>query len=464
MDAELKEILDVDATTIERLSKPGPRYTSYPTAPEWSEDIAEKEAVSRLQTADREGADSPLSLYFHLPFCREMCTFCGCTVIVTNREERIDRYLDYVVKELDLVVAHLPTRRKVGQLHLGGGTPTFLSVAQLSRLWEEVTKRFDILPDAEVALEADPCVTTKEQLDLLRGFGFSRISMGVQDFTPEVQEYVNRIQPEDQTRELYEHARKLGFRGINFDLIFGLPKQQPETFAKTLDAIVDMRPDRIALFSYAHVPWIRPHQRKFDEALLPNASLKFQLFTQSLKKFIQADYLQIGMDHFSVADDELAQARLARRLRRNFQGYTVNPASDTISFGMSGIGDVAGAYLHNFKSLPKYYERLDNGELPTERGMVLTEEDKLRRHVIHEIMCNFYVSLQDSARLFGRDDDYFAPEIKKLAEVEDAGLIKRNGVELEVTPLGRILVRNVAMVFDTYLGQKTGGQTFSKTI
>jgi len=448
-----------------RLSRPGPRYTSYPTAPEWSEQVGRAELMEHLRRADAAGPTAPLSLYFHIPFCREMCTYCGCNVVVARRPERADRYLEHLDRELELATALLPSRRTVSQLHLGGGTPTFLDEPRLERLWGSITRRFQVQGGAEVALEVDPVVTTTGQLDLLRRLGFNRVSMGVQDFTPEVQEYVGRIQPVELTRRLYEHARALGFRGINFDLIYGLPKQRLETFRRTLETVIELGPDRVAVFSYAHVPWMRPHQRRFDEALLPQPVEKFQLFALAHRLFLEAGYLQIGMDHFARPDDELAQARLERRLKRNFQGYTVNPADDILAFGITGIADVQGCYAQNVKTLSRYYRELDEGLLPVERGWVLSDDDRLRRRVINEIMCNFFVDLDAVCAPLGlRGEDRFAEELAALREAEESGLVQRSGANLELTTLGRVLVRNVAMVFDPYLKRRTGGQTFSRTI
>ena len=464
--AWLEQLAATDPADIVRLSRPGPRYTSYPTAPEWKEDVGAAQLADHLERAEAEGADSPLSMYVHIPFCRAMCSYCGCNVVVSRRPGRADIYLDHLEQELDLLCARLPRRRGLIQLHLGGGTPTFLTEAQLSRLWSLISGRFTLLPGAEVALEIDPVVTTPGQLDLLRSFGFNRVSMGVQDFTPEVQERIGRVQSVEQTRSLYEHARDLGFRGINFDLIFGLPRQRLDTFQQTLDRVLEMKPDRVAAFGYAHVPWMRSAQRKFTEDELPDAPTRFRLFFAALRTFLDAGYVQIGMDHFARPDDELARARLERRLQRNFQGYTVLPASDILALGITGISEVQGLYTQNLKPLARYYRAVEAGRLPTERGALITDEDRLRRRVISQIMCNFYVDLQAECAAHGLDAaEHFSRELTDLQESVDAGLIQRDGLTLEVTPLGRILVRNVAMVFDTYLRDRRGkAGTFSKTI
>jgi oxygen-independent coproporphyrinogen III oxidase len=466
VSAQLAWLDTVDPELPVRLSKQGPRYTSYPTAPEWVETVGEPELVSRLERADAEGAGSPLSLYVHLPFCQSMCLYCGCNVVIARRPERADAYLDHLARELDLVCAKLPARRRVSQLHLGGGTPTFLDERRLLRLVRELRSRFELLPDAEVALEIDPVVTRREQLALLRGAGFNRVSLGVQDFTPEVQETVGRVQTFEQTRDLFEYARWLGYSGINFDLIYGLPRQRLETFERTLELVVGLGPDRVAVFAYAHVPWMRPHQRRLDEALLPGPAERFRLFAAALRRFLSAGYLQIGMDHFARQGDELARARLARRLRRNFQGYTVNPASDLLAFGITAISEVQGCYVQNVKTLPRYYRSLEEGRLAVERGRVLTDEDVLRRQVIHDILCNYHADLGEACAPLGLDPRaHFAGELVRLEECEREGLVERIGLAFELTPLGRILARNVAMVFDAYLAKKSStAPLYSRTV
>jgi len=463
--AVVEAVERVDPALLVQLSRPGPRYTSYPTAPTWDARVGPRALTDRLQRAEAEGEQSPLSLYFHIPFCEQMCTYCGCNVVVARRRERADRYIDYLAQEMDLVCAHLPRRRRVIQLHLGGGTPTFLAEEQLLRLWAEITARFAVEREGEVALEIDPVVTSTEQLALLRGLGFNRVSMGVQDFTPEVQQYIGRVQSVELTRRLHDYSRRLGFRGINFDLIYGLPKQRLETFNTTLDRVLEMAPDRVAVFSYAHVPWMRPHQRAFDEALLPPPVEKFRLFALAMRRFLEAGYVQVGMDHFARPDDELSRARLDRRLQRNFQGYTVLPASDILAFGITGISDVQGCYAQNLKPLARYYRSLESSRLPAERGWLLSAEDRLRRDVIHQIMCNYHADLDALCTRHGFDArESFAVELPQLEQLEQQGLLQLEGLVLQLTPLGRVLVRNVAMTFDLYLRAQQQRQTFSNTI
>ena len=451
---------------LQRYDRPGPRYTSYPTAVEFHEGFDANTYASHLERAAME-ASLPLSLYVHLPFCEERCTFCGCTVVITRKREIAARYLEYVHRELALVARVLGARRRVLQYHWGGGTPTYLSVDQIRALHAAVAERFEIVPDAEVAIEVDPRVTSAAQLEALREIGFNRLSMGVQDFTPEVQQAVNRIQPEALTRDLFERARRLGFESINIDLIYGLPLQTPSSFGRAVDAVVAMRPDRVAVYSYAHVPWIRPHQRRIAPETLPSGARKLELFREAMDRFLGAGYAQIGMDHFALGDDEIARAAASGALHRNFMGYTTRPAPDLIGVGLSAIGDAAGGFAQNARKLSTYYAALDEGRFATERGYVLDEDDRLRRQVIADLMCNFGVDRRAIEERFGiRFDDYFASELEELGGAPRAdGLVELTADRVQVTPLGRLLVRNVAMIFDRHLRERTGGQpVFSRTV
>ena len=431
---------------MRRYDVPGPRYTSYPTVPVWRHDLDAAAFSERLERAGRAGPSKPLSLYIHLPFCRSLCWYCGCNVVIAREHCATDRYLDQLVHELDLVVERLGSRRTLSQVHWGGGTPTFLSEAQLERLWTELTRRFTPLPDAEIAIEAHPAVTSPEQLKLLRQLGFNRVSMGLQDFNPRVQHATNRLQTPEQTRALLERARELGFSGVNFDLIYGLPHQEPEGWARTLSQVLEMRPDRLAVYSFAFMPEVLKHQRRMPAEAIPTGRAKLELFRAAYATFVQAGYRPIGMDHFAVPEDELARAQEQRKLGRNFQGYTVKSAMDVVALGCTGISDVAGAYFQNVRQLPRYAVNIKQGHLATERGIYLSEDDKRRRVVITQLMCNFWVDLGPDAT---RD---FALELERLRAYEEDGLVVRTGTQLELTPLGRLFVRNVAMVFDAYLG------------
>ncbi len=455
------------ADLLRRYDRPGPRYTSYPTAVEFHAGFTADDYAECLTRAAAD-PDSPLSLYLHLPFCEERCTFCGCMVIITKKREVAAKYLTYLARELEMVAAALGRRRHVVQYHWGGGTPTYLDVAQIEALHAAVARHFDIDPAGEVAIEVDPRVTTTAQLDTLSRLGFNRLSMGVQDFTPEVQAAVNRVQPVDMTRRLTDHARALGFSSINVDLIYGLPLQTRTSFAETVDEVIAMRPDRVAVYSFALVPWIRAHQKALPMADLPGPDLKIELFAEAMTRFLSAGYRQIGMDHFALPEDDLARASADGRLHRNFMGYTTRPAPNMIGVGVSAIGDVGGAFAQNVKPLAAYYTALDEGHFPVERGYALDDDDRVRRFVIAELMCNFRVRNADLDERFGVGlHRYFAREIEELADGPAAdGFVRVTPDGFEVTDSGRLFVRNVAMHFDRYLRQKTAGATpaFSRTI
>ena len=458
---------DVTANLLARHDRPGPRYTSYPTAVEFHEGIGTTDYLTRLAEADRLG-DAPLSLYMHLPFCEERCLFCGCHVIITRHREAAAPYLDSVKREVELLAERLPHRRRFAQLHLGGGTPTYFSPAQLTDLLTHTLRHFRPAPGAELALEADPRVTTAAHIDALADLGFNRISFGVQDLTPDVQEAVNRVQSLEQTAALVEHARRRGFRGINVDLIYGLPLQTPESFERTVDAVAGLGIDRAAVYSFAFVPWVRGHQKKINETQLPDPRAKLQLFAIARERFLHAGYEPIGMDHFARPDDELARAKHEGRLRRNFQGYAVVPGDDVLGIGISAIGDVRGAYVQNEKKLSTYEERVRAGQLPVMRGVARTADDEIRRTVIHELMCNFRVDTSDISRRFGIDfATYFADDLALLVASERDGLVAIGDADIKATPVGELFVRNLAMCFDRYQREKHDADSrpvFSRTV
>ncbi len=438
-----------------RLDVPGPRYTSYPTVVEWRA-LGAREAEAALARA----GDDPLSIYVHIPFCREMCTYCGCHVIVTKNQKKADDYLALVRKEAALVRGALGGRKAISRVHLGGGTPTFLDERQLAELHAILADAFDLLPDAELAIEVDPAVTRASQLELLAQLGFRRISMGVQDLDDRVQRAVARIQTEAETRAAVETARSLGFRSVNLDLIYGLPRQTPESWRRTIERIAAIRPDRISLFSFAYVPTAKPHQRRLPVADLPTGSAKLALFRGAHDGLIDAGYVAIGMDHFALPDDELARARADGRLWRDFQGYSAGRGgAGTIALGVSGIGDVGGAYLQNVKTLPRYASALAAGLLPVERGWVRSPDDERRRAIIGDLMCNLRATLADD------ELGAFARELDNLRQLADDGLCVVTGGDIQLTPLGRVFVRNVAMVFDAYRGGADARRpVFSRTV
>lgn len=456
------------AAQLRQYDRPGPRYTSYPTAVEFNEAFDDMAYAGRLEAAAL-AEDEPISLYVHLPFCEARCSYCGCMVIITQKREVAARYLTYLEREVEMLATALEGRRSVVQHHWGGGTPTYLDVDQIRRLDAAIGRHFHLDPNAEKAIEIDPRVTTHAQLDLLRSLGFNRLSMGVQDFTPDVQEAISRRQSEQQTRELYAYARAAGFDSINVDLIYGLPNQRLDTFRRTLDSVVALRPERIAVYSYAHVPWLRPHQKQIDATALPGAELKVELFGAAIEAFLGGGYTAIGMDHFALPGDELAIAASERRLHRNFMGYTTRPATDMFGLGVSAIGDVRGAFAQNHKKLPAYYAAIDAGRFPTERGYCLSTDDLVRRRVITELMCNFHVDFGDIASRFGVEfETYFAAELEQLRAAQGPvadGFLRIDAGALAVTPRGRLFVRNICMTFDRYLPAHQGSRpVFSRTI
>lgn len=457
----------VTAELLARHDRPGPRYTSYPTAVEFHEGVGVDDYLARLARADQLG-EAPLSIYMHLPFCEERCLFCGCHVIVTRHRDVAEPYLELIKREVELLAERLPNRRRVAQLHLGGGTPTYFSPAQLTDLLSHALRYFRPVAGAELALEADPRVTTAAHIDALADLGFNRISFGVQDLTPEVQESINRVQSLEQTSVLVEHARRRGFRGINVDLIYGLPLQTPESFERTVDSVVSLGIDRAAVYSFAFVPWVRGHQKKIEEHQLPDAGAKLALFAIARERFLRAGYEPIGMDHFALPDDELARAKHEGRLKRNFQGYTVIPGDDVLGIGISAIGDVRGAYVQNEKKLSTYEERIREGCLPVMRGVARSADDEVRRTVIHELMCNFRLDITDISRRYGLDfETYFTEDLALLNAYEREGLVTIGNGRIEATPVGELFVRNLAMCFDRYQREKHDALSrpvFSRTV
>lgn len=447
--------LTIDPDLLGRLSKPGPRYTSYPTAVVFNESFgpdAYATALSRLGASGR-----PVSLYVHLPFCRSLCHYCACNVIISQKPGVASGYLDLLEKEAQLVGAALGAKPRASQVHLGGGTPTYLTTDELRRMHGILAAQFDMSSADEMAVEVDPRVTTREQLEVLAELGWNRASFGVQDFDPEVQHAVNRVQSVEETEALVTAARELGYAGINVDLIYGLPFQKVETFNKTLDEVLRIRPDRVALYSYAHVPWMKIAQTRFEKRgyPMPGPQEKCALFSMGVEAFTAAGYEHLGMDHFALPEDELTQARNSGSLHRNFQGYTVKRADDMVALGISAISDLAGVYAQNSKELDAYEQALTRDELPTCRGWELTEDDHRRREAITALMTG-------SPYPPGYSESF--PEVlETMKELEADGLIRRAGPEgLDVTPLGRFFIRNVAMPFDAYLRNTTG--SFSKTV
>jgi len=452
---------------LQRLDRPGPRYTSYPTAVEFHDGVDKHTYQAKLAEANRVAADEPLSIYVHLPFCRQLCDFCACNAMATPHERVLTRYLDYLKREISAVAEQLPNRRSVVQLHWGGGTPTYFPPAQLQELFEHITSYFALQPDAEIAIEADPRITSREHLETLSNLGFNRLSLGIQDFTPEVQEAIGRGQTYEQTAELVRYAREIGYNGgINFDLVYGLPRQGLESLDINLERTLELRPDRLAVYSFAYLPAIKANQRRLRPEDLPAPALKLQLYQNTLARLMGAGYEPIGMDHFSLPDDELAVAAREGRLARNFMGYTVKPSTTTVGFGVSAIGDLAGGYFQNIRKLSRYYQALDQDCLPIERGRLLSSDDRVRREVIMQLMCNFRIDKRRISGQFGIDfDDYFADSITRLAELEDEGFLHNDDEAIAVSGQGQLFVRNAAMAFDGYLEPKPATRpAFSRTV
>ena len=458
----------IDNELVRKYDKPGPRYTSYPTADRFIEAYDSRAHQTTLRQRNVTWGPAtgklPLSLYVHLPFCNTICYYCGCNKVVTKDHGRSAKYLRYLDREFSLVAGILGGNRRAAQVHLGGGTPTFLSSEELRTMMRQLGEHFELLP-GEYAIEIDPRTVDDEKIATLGQLGFNRMSLGVQDFNPEVQKAVNRIQSEEETARAIAVARKFGVTSINVDLIYGLPKQTVFGFDHTLDRVLALKPDRIALYSYAHLPKMFKPQRRISDADLPTAEAKLQIMTHAIHKLTQAGYVYIGMDHFALPHDELAIAARHAGLHRNFQGYSTHADSDLIAFGISAISKVGATYCQNVKTLDEYYDYLDRGELPVLRGIELTADDLLRRAVINSIMCQFEVSIEaiEIAHLI-RFSDYFSDEIERLQTMADEGLIMIAADAICVTPRGRLLVRNIAMVFDRYLSRGEQRERFSKAI
>lgn len=458
--------VSVSSDLLVKYNQPGPRYTSYPTAPQWDDSFGEQQLRKAFREANTKTKPAPLSLYFHIPFCESLCLYCGCNVVINKRHEVAIPYIDHLKREIDSVSCEIDHSRIVEQLHWGGGTPTYLSPQQIEDLFSYIRARFAFSPTAEVSIEIDPRATTAEHCRVLRGVGFNRLSMGIQDFDPIVQHAVHRVQPYEDTRRLFDHCREIGFESINVDLIYGLPHQTVESFADTINKIVMMNPDRIAVFSYAHVPWMKKQQGSFAR-YLPEGLEKFRIFATAIEMLTEAGYRYIGLDHFAGPDDEIVRAQDARTLHRNFQGYTTKAGCDVYAMGVSAITGLEDVYAQNVRELPGYYQAIEAGRWPTMRGVRVGDEDKLRRAVINRILCHSLLLKPEIEREFGIDfDAHFAGELTRLAELENEGLVRMDDRRIEVAPLGRIFVRNIAMVFDEYLARHEGEprQLYSKTL
>lgn len=453
-----------DLELIKRYDKSGPRYTSYPTAVQFHEGFGEAEY--RAWAAKSNESGNPLSLYFHIPFCDTVCYYCGCNKVVTKDRTRAAPYLQRLHQEIALQGALFDKSRTVDQLHWGGGTPTFISHDEMRELMRVTGEHFTLRNDdsGEYSIEIDPREVRTDTIALLRELGFNRMSLGVQDFEPAVQKAVNRIQSEEQTMAALAAARSEGFKSISIDLIYGLPHQSVASFARTLDKILEISPDRLSVFNYAHLPELFKPQRRINEADLPAPQEKLDILQNTIETLTAAGYVYIGMDHFAKPDDELAVAQRSGTLYRNFQGYSTHADCDLIGLGSTSIGQVGDSYSQNLKELEAYYERIDAGSLPIFRGYELNADDKLRRAVITDLICHFELEKAKVEQAFNiRFDDYFAQELKDLAAMEKDGLLALSPERIQVADAGKLLIRNICMVFDRYLREKQN-QRFSKVI
>lgn len=454
----------IDFAKFVKYSKPGPRYTSYPTAPEFSETFTQDDLKEFYKN---QSDDRPLSLYIHMPFCRSACYFCGCNTIFTSKEDKKTRYIEYLKKELDILKNHLNTKRVVTQMHFGGGTPTFFSPSQLEVVITAIKEIFpNFSPDAEISCEVDPRYFTVEHMNVLKAGGCNRLSFGVQDLDEEVQKTIHRIQPFELTQNVIKIAREAGIHSINTDLIYGLPYQTRESFKKTLEQMITLNTDRFAVFNYAHVPWLMKTMRKFDETTFPKPEVKLEMLKDTIDFFTSNGYKMVGMDHFAKPKDELFKAIEKGELHRNFQGYTTKGGADLIGIGLTSIGNGVDYYAQNFKELEPWENAIDNGDLPVYKGYRLSDDDMLRQFVIMELMSNFSLNIKRVEEEFKINfKEYFDDAIKALKEFEDAQLLKITDNKIEVSQTGSMLIRNICMPFDAYLNKiPEEKRRFSKTI
>src|SRR5277367_5954305 len=455
--------LNVNLDLVKKYNVSGPRYTSYPPATKFTDAFTWPTLEEKISANNETERD--LSIYFHIPFCETLCWFCGCTTVITKDHAQGLPYLDYLEKEVAQMAARLNPKRKVVQLHWGGGSPTFLTPDEIRKLGGIIHKYFKFADNIEAGVEIDPRRLTREHIVALREIGFNRASLGVQDFDPQVQEAIHRIQPRDLTQQTLAWVRELGFGSVNFDLIYGLPFQTVESFTHTLDTVLEMSPDRLAVFSYAHVPWIKPAQKILEQKVLPAPESKLEVLKLVVERLTTDDqYVFIGMDHFAKPDDELAVAQRGKKLQRNFQGYSTRAGSDIYAFGMSGVSQIPEAYWQNEKELPKYQAAVDAGNVPLHKAYFVTDEDKIRRETIMRTMCDLSLDFAAMSAKLGIDfEQHFEKELTALAPFAADGLVKQKPGGLEVTDAGRLFIRNIAMCFDNTLGA-ANERRHSKTI
>lgn len=461
----MEQKVSFDADLIRRYDYAGPRYTSYPTAVQFHEGFTEAEYRTHALATNDSGR--PLSLYFHIPFCARLCFYCACNKVVTKNRAHALPYLQDLHREIAMQGELFDNDRRVDQLHWGGGTPTFLSHEQMTGLMQVTARHFNLRDDdtGEYSIEVDPREADAETIALLRGIGFNRISLGVQDLEERVQRAVNRLQPEEQTLAIMDAARTHGFKSINTDLIYGLPFQTVDSFARTLDRVIEFGPDRLSVFNYAHMPHLFKPQRRIIETDLPSPAEKLEILQLTIERLTGAGYVYIGMDHFARPDDELARAQQEGRLYRNFQGYSTHAGCDLVAMGITSIGSVGNTYAQNVKTLEAYHERIDSGHLPVYRGVVLSADDVLRRNVITDLICHFYLDIHVIEEKYQiAFNDYFSSVIGQLEAMQDDGLLTVDAQAIRVLPAGRLLIRNICMVFDSYLQGRPEKKAFSRVI
>lgn len=455
----------LDSSLVSRFDRSGPRYTSYPTADRFVEAFGPEQYRTWAQRRNIGGIQRPLALYLHLPFCRDICFYCACNKFVTRDAGKTARYLDYLGKEIDIQAALFHDDLRAAQMHWGGGTPTYYDTETLRNLWARIAGRFQLAADGDYSIEVDPRTVDAPAVHALREIGFNRVSFGVQDFEPSVQVAVHRLQSAERTLDVIEAARDAGFASINIDLIYGLPKQTLMTLNATLARVLATRPHRIALYNYAHLPQLFKAQRRIYEGDLPSPETKLKLLGLAVKRLTGAAYVYIGMDHFALPEDALAVAQRQGRLRRDFQGYSAGGEADLVGLGVSAIGSVGPTYSQNHRALPNYYDCLDRGELPILRGIELSADDLVRRHVIQSLMCHFALSKESVEIAYLIDfDRYFAAELADLREFETLGLVVDEDGWLTVTPRGRFVIRSIGMAFDRYLRRDREVRRYSRVI
>lgn len=457
---------EIDIELLKKFNQPGPRYTSYPTAPVFTPEFTAADFEREVVETNTAENTSPISLYFHFPYCDTLCYFCGCNMIVTRNREAIAKYNEYLKREIAHLLPHISPKRKVEQMHWGGGTPSHLTPDEIRDVGNFIKERFDFSEDIEASVEIDPRELTREHLEAFRAIGFNRTSFGVQDFNLQVQEAVNRVQSEEMTRQTVAWARELGFQSINLDLIYGLPFQTLQTFAETVEKIIDISPNRIAVFNYAHVPWLKKHMNLIKAEDLPSPDERLQILKMTIEKLTEAGYEYIGMDHFAKPTDELAVAQKNGTLYRNFQGYSTKAGCEVYAFGLSAISQFENIYAQNIKHLPDYYKRVDENLAATNVGYRMTEDDHIRKETIMQLMCHLEIDKRDIEQKFGIDfEEYFAADIPKLQVFIDENLLENNLEKIKIKGAGILIIRNVAMCFDAYLEKMMREKpVFSKTV